>query len=77
MLGEENIFRLEIAVDDFSVVYMFDAKANLREPVEDLRLGEVIRLASFLELFLPLIDLGRQLTIITVFHDDVQCTVPR
>ena len=64
-------------MNDLSIVHMLDAKANLREPVKDLRLGEVVWFAGFLELFLPLIDLGGQLTVITVFHHDVQCTVPR
>lgn len=66
VLLEEEVLGLEIPVQDFLVVEVVDGEGDLGEPVEDLRLGEV------LALLLHVFDFGVHVAEFAVDHDDAE-----
>lgn len=76
ILLEEDVLGLDVPVDYLTVVTVLQAEADLREPVEDLVLGEVIDLAGLLVLLALGLNLLCEVAAVAVLHDDVDlaCT---
>ena len=66
---EEDVLRLEVAVDDLAVVHVLDGQADLREPGQDLLLGERMAVGLGRE------DALAEVAALRVAHHDVEVPV--
>ena len=71
----EDILRLQIAMDDASVVAVLDTKRYHGEPEEHLLLREVVGLTRIQHLSLALLELFGQVAIVAVLHHDVELAI--
>ena len=71
-LGDEDVLRLKITVQDFLIVAVLHGQCDLGEPVEELIFRKVVLASLTINSLKALLDLALHVTVVGVVHDNAE-----